>query len=328
VTEKESFLLSNSSPSTASPDLPLIIAISTSKKEAGFEPFHTFRFLSTDSLLREWLREVDLLLPKRAELVSKQRILGSEAVTVRSGGITTAVILAGGKGVRLKPFTMAIPKPLLPLGDRPILEIVIEQLVAAGVSRVVLTLGYMAPLLLATIGDGSRWGIKIDSVFEREPLGTAGSLRAVKDLEDNFLVMNADLLTTLNYEQMFEYHILRNAIATIGLSKREVLIDYGIVRTTPADTLENYIEKPTIPYSVSMGINVLSSRCLEFLPSSGKFDMPDLMLAMHRAGHTVHCYATDCYWKDIGRFDDYQQASNDFVENPSQFLPDRVAAQK
>jgi NDP-sugar pyrophosphorylase family protein len=232
----------------------------------------------------------------------------------------SAVILAGGKGTRLKPFTTTIPKPLLPLGDISIIEVVIEQLVAAGISRIVLTLGHMAPLLMACIGNGDRWGIKIEQVLEREPLGTAGPLRAIDNLEENFIVMNADLLTTLDYGAMFDYHVRHNSIGTIGLSKREVLIDYGVVRTTPTRLLDDYIEKPTIPYSVSMGINILSRKCLQFIPPTGKFDMPDLMLAMRRAGHSVHCYETDCYWKDIGRFDDYQQASEDFVRNPSRFL--------
>jgi len=236
----------------------------------------------------------------------------------------SAIILAGGKGTRLKPFTMTIPKPLLPLGDVSILEVVIEQLVGAGISRIVLTLGHMASLLTACIGTGDRWGIKIESVIEREPLGTAGSLRAVDNLEEDFIVMNADLLTTLDYEDMFNYHLRNNSIGTIGLSKRIVPIDYGVVQATPEGLLDNYIEKPTIPYSVSMGINILSRRCLQFIPPTGKFDMPDLMLAMHRAGHPVHCYETDCYWKDIGRFEDYQQASEDFVSDPARFLPKRV----
>jgi NDP-sugar pyrophosphorylase family protein len=149
----------------------------------------------------------------------------------------------------------------------------------------------------------------------------------VGNLEDNFIVMNADLLTTLDYEAMFDFHARRDALGTIGLSKREVLIDYGVVRTKDAELLENYIEKPTIPYSVSMGINILSKKCLDFIPASGKFDMPDLMLAMKQAGNPIYCYETDCYWKDIGRFDDYQQASEDFVENPSRFLKKREMAQ-
>jgi NDP-mannose synthase len=246
--------------------------------------------------------------------------------TGRAGRKMSAVILAGGKGTRLKPFTMTIPKPLLPLGDVSILEIVIEQLVGAGISHIVLTLGHMASLLMACIGTGDRWGITIDSVVEREPLGTAGSLRAIGNLEENFIVMNADLLTTLDYEDMFDYHVRNQSMGTIGLSKREVLIDYGVVKTTPQGLLDDYIEKPTIPYSVSMGINILSRKCLEFIPATGKFDMPDLMLAMRRAGHPVHCYETDCYWKDIGRFEDYQQASEDFVGNPARFLAKRVIA--
>ncbi len=255
-------------------------------------------------------------------------MLAENASTPSSAKITTAVILAGGKGTRLKPFTMTIPKPLLPLGDTPILEIVFEQLVTTGISRIVLTLGHMSQLVLASVGDGSRWGIRVESVLEDEPLGTAGSLRAVQDLDDNFLVMNADLLTTLDYEQLFDYHLLHNSVATIALSKRQVLIDYGVVRTNADGFLDAYIEKPTIPYSVSMGINVLSRRCLEFVPAAGRFDMPDLMLAMHRSGLKVHCYETECYWKDIGRFDDYTQASEDFVQDSSRFLPRRVVAHK
>jgi len=253
--------------------------------------------------------------------------LKEENMTAKDGSppanIRTALILAGGKGARLKPFTMTIPKPLLPLGDTPILEIVIEQLVAAGISRIVLTLGHMSQLILSSVGDGARWGIRIESVLENEPRGTAGSLRSVENLDDNFLVMNADLLTTLDYKQLFDYHCSRTSIATIALSKREVLIDYGVIRTTADGVLDDYIEKPAIPYSVSMGINVLSRKCLEFVPAAGKFDMPELMLAMHRNGHTIRCYETDCYWKDIGRFDDYTQASEDFVQNSARFLPQR-----
>jgi len=253
----------------------------------------------------------------------KERNMNAKDV-LQPAAVTTAVILAGGKGTRLKPFTMTIPKPLLPLGDTSILEIVIEQLAAAGVLRIVLTLGHMSQLILSSVGEGGRWGIRIESVLENEPLGTAGSLRSVKNLDDNFLVMNADLLTTLDFKELFTYHCSRESTATIALSKREVLIDYGVIRTTADGILDDYIEKPTIPYSVSMGINVLSRKCLDFVPPTGKFDMPELMLAMHRNGHPVRCYETNCYWKDIGRFDDYTQASEDFVQNPERFLPKRM----
>lgn len=242
-----------------------------------------------------------------------------------------AIILAGGKGTRLRPFTMSIPKPLLPVGDLPIIEVVLRQLAECGFARVVLTLGHMAHLFSASFGDGSRFGLQIDYCLEEEPLGTAGPLRLVQELEDDFLVMNGDLLTTLPYAELFRFHRQRNAWGSIALHQREVRIDYGVVEADGNDLLDRYTEKPTIRYDVSMGVNILSRRCLAFIPSHGRFDMPDLMLAMRRAGKPIVCYRTDCYWQDIGRFDDYQQASADFEMNRERFLgsgrlPLRVAA--
>jgi len=231
-----------------------------------------------------------------------------------------AVILAGGKGTRLKPYTMTIPKPLLPLGDVPILEVVLHQLANAGICRVALTLGHMAPLFAGTIGDGIRFGLEIEYYTEEEPLGTAGAMRLVRELDDDFLVMNGDLLTTIDFRHLYESHQDREAWGTIAVHRREVKIDYGVIETSTDGMLDNYIEKPTIPYQVSMGINVLSRRCTEFIPAKGKLDMPELMLAMRDAGKQVTCYCTDCYWQDIGRFDDYQQASADFVANSPRFL--------
>jgi NDP-sugar pyrophosphorylase family protein len=238
-----------------------------------------------------------------------------------------AVVLAGGKGTRLKPFTFSIPKPLLPLGDVPILDVVISQLAQAGFTRVVLTLGHMAYLLSASYGSGERFGVKIEYVTEVEPLGTAGSLRMIKDLDGDFLVMNGDILTTINFKDIFEKHVSQRAWGTIAISRREVKIDYGVIEMTEDSMLLDYVEKPTIPYAVSMGINVLSNKCLDFIPPNGKFDMPQLMLAIKKAGEPVQCYDSDCYWQDIGRFDDYQQASADFVADPARFLPDTKGEQ-
>jgi NDP-sugar pyrophosphorylase family protein len=231
-----------------------------------------------------------------------------------------AVILAGGKGTRLQPFTMTIPKPLLPLGDIPILEVVIGQLAAAGVNRIILTLGHMAHLFIASIGEIPHLGVEIEYCREEIPLGTAGPIRLVKNLEENFIIMNGDLLTTIDYRALFSMHVKQNAWGTIAVNTRQINIDYGVVYTTAEGLLSDYREKPTITNDVSMGINVLSRRCLDFIPEGKKFDMPQLMLAMKQAGRPVFCYKTDCYWQDIGRFDDYQQASEDFVNNPSQFL--------
>ena len=232
-----------------------------------------------------------------------------------------AVILAGGKGVRLKPFTMVIPKPLLPIGDVPIIEVVIRQIAASGIRRVAVMLGYMAQLFIATFGDGSRWGVNIEYYIEDEPLGTAGSLRMLKNPERHMLVMNGDILTTLDYRKIVDYHKAHNASGTIAVTQRKAHIDYGVIVKSDGGVLGEYREKPVLEYDVSMGINVLSSESLDLIPSDGKFDIPELMTALTRAGKKVMCFDTDCYWQDIGRFEDYEQASADFVSNPGFFLP-------
>jgi len=232
-----------------------------------------------------------------------------------------AVILAGGKGTRLRPFTMTIPKPLLPLGDIPVLEVVIRQLAANGFSRVILTLGHMAPLFSAQFGDGRDYGLSIEYVSELEPLGTAAPLRNLDDLPENFIVMNGDLLTDISYELLFKDHVTRNAAATIATVKRSETIDYGLIEMTADGAFLDYKEKPLVSRYVSMGINVLNRRALRSIPPTGKFDMPNLILALHSANEKVHCHRTDCYWQDMGRFDDYTRASEDFVRAPNRFLP-------
>lgn len=232
-----------------------------------------------------------------------------------------AVILAGGKGTRLRPFTMTIPKPLLPLGDVPILDVVIRQLAAQGFDRILLTLGHMAPLFVSHFGDGAAYGVRIEYVREDVPLGTAGPLRELVSPPEDFLVMNGDLLTDLSYRGLVELHRAKKAAATISVAAREEKVDYGVIDIADNGTFLDYREKPVIPYFVSMGINVLSARALRHIPRDGKFDMPDLIMALHRAGETVHCHRTSCYWQDMGRFDDYTRASEDFVNDPSRFLP-------
>lgn len=234
-----------------------------------------------------------------------------------------AVILAGGKGTRLAPYTISIPKPLIPLGELPILEIVVQQLKAAGVTRIVLSLGHMAYFFTPFIDRWKQYGLQIDCVFEDAPMGTAGSLRLVPDPDEHFLVMNGDLLTTLDFGALIADHVQSGAWGTIAMSHRELKVDYGVVRTDADGFLVRYEEKPVIQYDVSMGINVLSRSALDFIPSGERFDIPDLMQAMRDAGKPVRCHATTCYWQDIGRFSDLQQASADFVDNPSRFLPQR-----
>jgi NDP-sugar pyrophosphorylase family protein len=232
-----------------------------------------------------------------------------------------AIVLAGGKGTRLKPFTMMLPKPLLPLGDLPILEVILRQLGASGFTRVVLTLGHMAPVFRTHFGSGGDYGIEIAYLTEDQPLGTAAPLRQLQDPPEEFLVMNGDLLTDLNFAGLMAAHRASGAAATISVAARQEKVDYGVIDIAEDGRFLDYREKPVLPYYVSMGINVLSARALRQIPATGRFDMPDLMLALHRQGEKVHCYRPGCYWQDIGRFDDYARASEDFVADPTRFLP-------
>jgi len=165
------------------------------------------------------------------------------------------LILAGGKGARLQPYTNVLPKPLMPLGEHPILDIILRQIKQSGTTEVILAVGYLGHLLQAFFGDGSQYGLQITYSIEQEPLGTAGPIGLVLDrLDDDFLVMNGDLLTTLNYRHFFDFHIKMNAAATIGIYSREVKIDFGVIQSDENVFLVDYIEKPAYLFDVSMGI--------------------------------------------------------------------------
>ena len=231
-----------------------------------------------------------------------------------------AVVLAGGLGMRLRPYTMNIPKPLLPLGDQATMEIVLQQLAGQGFERVVITVGHMPQLIEALLGDGERFGLRIEYVVEVEPLGTAGSLNLVEDLDETFLVMNGDLLTTIDYGKVVASQRAAERAATVVLARREVPIDYGVVYVDEEGYLERYEEKPVLHHCVSTGIYALDRSTVSRVPQ-GRFDMPDLITGLVAAGERVRCHITDEYWQDIGRFDDYQRASADFVNDPQRFLP-------
>lgn len=233
-----------------------------------------------------------------------------------------AVILAGGKGTRLKPYSIAIPKPMLPLDDYPILEVIIRQLKIFGVTKVILTLGHLSSFFQSYFKDGSKLDIDIEYCIEKIPLGTAGPLNLVENWDEDILVMNGDILTTLNYNDIISYHKENNYAATIALSNRVVQIDYGVIETHGGGTLKEYKEKPEIRYNVSMGIYILNKIVLDYIPKNKKFDMPDLLLSLKKSGHEIGCFQTNCYWKDMGRFSDYDEATRDFQKDKSKFLMD------
>ena len=224
-----------------------------------------------------------------------------------------AVILAGGKGTRLAPYTKILPKPLVPIGDMPILEILLRQLKKAGVDHVILTVGHLAELLQAFFQEGQRFGLKIDYSIENGPLGTAGPLSLVaSQLSETFLVSNGDVLTTLDICDLVVAHHRSGAIATIAAHERQVKIDLGVLRFNGSDELTGYIEKPTYDFCVSMGIYVFEPRVLEFIPFNQYLDFPDLVLKLIHAKEKVIGYRFDGYWQDLGRVEDYEQAVQEF----------------
>ena len=193
-----------------------------------------------------------------------------------------AVILAGGVGSRLKPYTMSIPKPLLPVGDVPIIEVLLTRLVKKGITEVFLCLGHMAPVFQSYLSDGAKFGLKINYVIEDKILGTAGSLRFLNTNEENIIVMNGDLLTNFDFEDFLNTHKKNGAEASIAITKRKVNIDYGVVETLDNDFLLGFKEKPVIEYFVSMGINILNMSALKLIPEDIKYDMPDLLSKSQR----------------------------------------------
>jgi NDP-sugar pyrophosphorylase family protein len=232
-----------------------------------------------------------------------------------------AVVLAGGKGTRLAPYTTVLPKPLMPVGDMPILEIVLRQLARSGFSDVSLAVGYLAELLMAYCGDGSKFGLKIEYSREEQPLGTAGPISLVSNLSDTFLVMNGDLLTTLDYREMVRYHRKREAIATLAAYQREVKIDLGVIETDEENRVQDYIEKPVYKYLVSTGVYVFEPEILKFIQPNTHLDLPELVLRLKARGHPVNVYRFDGYWLDIGRHDDYEIAVQEFLTHREEFLP-------
>ena len=235
-----------------------------------------------------------------------------------------AVILAGCKGTRLSPYTKFLPKPIMPIGDMPILEVILRQIKLAGITDVALTVGHLSELLRTFFQDGSRLGLNISYNYEDSPLGTAGPIAFVPNLEKTFLVMNGDVLSTLSLNELIQFHKTQNAIATIATHHRRVNVDLGVIQWDGDDRVTGYIEKPTYDYSVSMGIYVFEPKVLTYIPKGEYYNFPDLVKKLIGVGEKVIGYRFDGYWQDLGRPDDYESAAQDFDQMRSQFLPNEV----
>lgn len=234
-----------------------------------------------------------------------------------------AIIMAGGKGSRLHPYSALFPKPLMPLGDKPILEILLRQLRAANVTNVIIAVNHLRHLIEAFFGDGSRFGLSITYSVEDKPLGTAGPMSLVLDkLEDNFILTNGDLLTSLDIGRMASDHLESGAAATIGTYRRELRSEFGLLEVDDSMRMVGYREKPTYQHLVSMGLYVLNRDAVErWLVPGEHLDMPVLMQSMTQADMLVRCHQQDCTWLDIGRPEDFALAQQIVERDPDAFSP-------
>jgi len=226
--------------------------------------------------------------------------------------------------MRLRPYTTVLPKPLMPVGDRPILDVIVRQLRRHGFERLTIVTGHLAELIEAFFGAGERYGVAIDYFREDEPLGTVGALRLIDDLEEHFLVLNGDVLTDLDFAALLDSHAASGSAATIAAHKRDVRVSLGVLQFEDGadpDLLTGYVEKPTYHYEVSMGVYAFSRRVVEFIEPNSRLDFPDLVLRLIDAGEPVRAQRSEDYWLDIGRHDDYETAMEEFERLRERFLP-------
>ena len=224
------------------------------------------------------------------------------------------VVLAGGAGMRLRPYTTILPKPLLPIADMPILEILIRQLARDGFSQITLASGYLAGLLQAYFGDGSKWGVSIEYTIEEDPLGTAGPLALVQNLTQPFIVAHGDVLSNLNYRDFLSFHCSTDAIATIATCEKDVEVALGVLDVDPNGHVSDYTEKPKLNYLASMGIYAMQPDVLQYIPQGERFDLPDLIRLLIERGDGVAAYRFSGYWRDLGQVSDYEQAVDEFPD--------------
>lgn len=231
-----------------------------------------------------------------------------------------AVILAGGQGSRLRPYTTVIPKPLMPLDDQPIIEIIIKQLKQHKIENIVISTGYKSHLIEAYIGDGRQWGVNIRYIREEKPLGTAGALKLLDHASDDFLTINGDVLTNIDFGRLLDVHKRRRAFATAAVFARAVVTDFGVVAFNKDQELTGYVEKPRQTLHVSMGVNVFSARAGDLIKRGEMIGMPDLLLRARAKGEKVCCFPHKGAWLDLGRLDDLETAQGYWKRNRKKFL--------
>ena len=233
-----------------------------------------------------------------------------------------AVIMAGGRGTRLAPYTTILPKPLMPLHDRPIIDVILRQLVAAGMDAISISVGHLGGLIEAWVRSAGHFGIPISFVYEDRPLGTAGALKLAAPGDETFIALNGDILTTLSFPALVDAHATSGAAVTLAVNERHVDIEYGVVHSDASQRLIGFEEKPAIPYTVSMGVYAFAAGVADYIESGERIDFPDLLIRMRDANERVAVFPFDGYWRDIGNRTDYTAAVDDFSAAPERFIPD------
>lgn len=233
-----------------------------------------------------------------------------------------AIILAGGKGVRLRPYTLTLPKPMMPLDDQPILEIIIRQLVSQGFTHLTLAVNHQAEVIQQYFQDGERFEVRIDYSLEQKSLGTLGPVLQIKDLPDQFLVMNADVLTDLSFREFWNSHQESDHGLTVGVCERKYQSDFGVVRLSEEGEMTGFLEKPIRKEWVSMGIYMVSRSVLRGLPANQRIGFDHLFSHLLDSGCPPSVFQHRGYWLDIGSPDDYKEACQSFTRSRQSFLPD------
>jgi NDP-sugar pyrophosphorylase family protein len=228
--------------------------------------------------------------------------------------------MAGGRGTRLAPYTTVLPKPLMPLADRPVIDVVLRQLVRAGVEGVLISVGHLGSLLEAWIRSEADYGVPVSFLYEDEPLGTAGALGNIESPEGTFLALNGDILTTLSFSELVDDHRASGAVATMAVKERTVEIEYGVVHIDDNGSVVRLEEKPRLGYTVSMGVYAFEPAIVDHIARGERVDFPDLLVRAMEAGERVATYPFDGYWRDIGNRDDYEAAIADFGADPRRFV--------
>jgi len=226
----------------------------------------------------------------------------------------TVVLMAGGLGTRLRPLTESMPKPLLAIGDKPILQTIIESFTEQGFSNFVICVNYQGEKIKHFCGDGSRWNANIRYIEEEKPLGTAGALSLLDAIpKDPFFVMNADLLTKVDFVRLLDFHRNQSHVASMCIREYRHQVPYGVVKLDNHRVL-NVIEKPNYYYHVNAGIYCLSPEVLRYIPKDDYFDMTELFIKLIKLSKCVGSFPLREYWMDVGRMDDFLQADQDYFE--------------